>query len=222
MLKQIQAKLEAKYPGLSKSFLGLIAAQMATKVTEESGIDAAIAELDNAPIPITTLASEFQKEGDRRVTEAKKAFDKTNPKPGSTQTDPIVDPPKVDDNAPEWAKALIEQNKQFATQLQTLQAEKVASATTNKALSILKEKKVPESYYQIGIEGRNFKDEAEAEAYATKMAEAYAQFHQQQVNEGLKMQPAPVQGVVTDPNKEVSPLMKDYIKEKDAQTKKTA
>lgn len=221
MLKQIQAKLEAKYPGLSKVFLGLIAAQMATKVTEESGIDAAIAELDNAPISITTLAGEFQKEGDRRVTEAKKSFEKANPKPGDPPAPP-VDLPKPDDNAPEWAKALIEQNKQFAQQLQTLQAEKIASSTTSKALSILKEKKVPESYYQIGIEGRMFKDDAEAEAYANKVVEAHTAFNQQLVNDGLKQQPAPVTGVVTDPAKEVTPMMKEYIADKQAQNKKTA
>lgn len=217
MLKQIQAKLEAKYPGLSKVFLGLIAAQMATKVTEESGIDAAIAELDNAPISITTLAGEFQKEGDRRVTDAEKTF-KAKYKIQEPPTPPTTEPPKPVEGETETDKLL----KQVLQEVAALKSEKIASATTAKAVGILKEKKVPESYYQIGIEGRIFKDEAEAEAYANKVVEAHTAFNQQLVNDGLKQQPVPVTGVVTDPAKEVTPMMKEYIADKQAQNKKTA
>lgn len=218
MLKQIQAKLEAKFPGLSKVFLGLIAAQMATKVTEESGIDAAIAELDNAPISITILASEFQKEGDRRVTDAEKTF-KAKYKIPEPPTPPTpADPPKPVEGETETDKLL----KQVLQEVAALKSEKVASATTAKAVGILKEKKVPESYYQIGIDGRTFKDEAEAEAYAAKVVEAYTAFNQQQVNDGLKQQPAPVMGVVTDPAKEVSSGMKEYLASKQSDNKKTA
>lgn len=127
MLKQIQAKLEAKFPGLSKLFLGLIAAQMATKVTEESGIDAAIAELDNAPISITTLAAEFQKEGDRRVTEAEKVFKKNNP-------------PKKDDTPAPGAdddKTQVKTDSETTTLLKTL-LEKVGKLEGDKTQTTIR------------------------------------------------------------------------------------
>lgn len=219
MLKIIQTKLEVKYPGLSKVFLGLIASQMATKVTEESGIDAAIAELDNAPISIATLAGEFQKDGDRRVADARKEWDKKNPKPNETQHNDI---PKQDPDAPEWAKALIEQNKAMSAKMEALESGRTAEHNAARLVGILKEKKVPESYYNVAITGRSFKDASEAEAYAVQVAEAYGKYSQEQINTGLKDQPAPVMGVVTDAKTDVSPMMKGYLKQKEAETKKTA
>jgi hypothetical protein len=128
---QILAKLVTKYPGLQKTFLGLLADKMAVKVTEESGIDEAITALDNAPISITDLAADFQKEGDRRVTAAEAVWKKKNPpaKPADkTDDDEPTDPPKGDE-MPSWAKGLL-------TEIQTLKSEK----QQNTIQSQLKEK----------------------------------------------------------------------------------
>jgi hypothetical protein len=70
MKEKILAELVKKFPGLSKEFLGFWAEKMAVKTTEESAIEGAIGELEKLPIPLTDLAAAFQKEGDKRATEA--------------------------------------------------------------------------------------------------------------------------------------------------------
>ena len=67
---KILAQLVKDYPGLSKHVLGLIADKLAAKVTDESEIEGAIAELENTPISIKDYADFLQKETDRRVAAA--------------------------------------------------------------------------------------------------------------------------------------------------------
>lgn len=181
MLNQILAKLVAKYPGLSKAFLGLLAKQMATKVTEESGIDAAIAELDNAPITVQDLAAEFQREGDRRVTDAKKEWEKKNPpKP--------LDPPKPDDpikddpEMPAWAKTLIKSNENLQKDITALTKDKAQSTIQTKLTEKLKDKKIPSSYYAKRALPEK---EEDLDAFATEIETDYTAFKQELVNEGL-------------------------------------
>lgn len=148
MRNKILAELEKKFSGLSKKLLGLIADKLAKKVTEESGIEQAITDYDNA-VSITDLATDFQKEGDRRVTDAKKEWDKTNPKkPEKTEEEeeeeetPTPKPKakkKNSDEPPAWAKGLIET-------VTSLQKEKTEVTIKSRVAAKLKDK-VPEKFY---------------------------------------------------------------------------
>ncbi|MES2620236.1 MAG: hypothetical protein V4615_05220 [Bacteroidota bacterium] len=133
---------------MSKQFLGLIATQMATTVTDESGIEEALTTLDNAPIPIATLATEFQKEGDRRVNDAKKEFVKNPPKPDNKTEPPTPENPetpvkteKTADEMPAWFKP-------FADKVDKLETEKATQTIAQKMAAHAKLKDVPEVFWK--------------------------------------------------------------------------
>ena len=178
MLKQIQAKLEAKFPGLPKVFLGLIAAQLAAKVTDESGIDQAITDYDNT-VSIQTLATEFQKEGDRRVADAEKEWKKKNPtktgKDGKTDDDLKDDPLKdKDDNE------LVKLVKGLAATVEGLKAEKTQSSMRSRAAEKLKE--VPKAWWNK----RAFPEkEEDFDQFIEDVQKDWKDFMQEQINSGL-------------------------------------
>lgn len=191
MLNQILAKLVAKYPGLSKAFLGLVAAQLATKVTEEGGIDQAITDYDNAA-PIQTLATEFQKEGDRRVNDAKKEWEKKNPPKPADPTEPPkpADPAKPTEEQPAWLKGLTSQLATLATQVATLSKEKQTSSMQSRLAEKLKDK-VPAGYYK----GRALPEkEEDFDAFVSEIETDWTAFKQEQVNLGLMNTSAPPAG----------------------------
>jgi hypothetical protein len=173
--EKILAELVKKYPGLSKQFLGLVAVQMATKVTEEGGIEAAVAELDNAPISIETLAAEFQKEGDRRVTEAMK------PKPPKTEEKPKPEnPPAPAEEIPAWAKKMEETNRALAEKLAALESEKTKGTIKQKAADALKD--VPAWFWE---EWALPEKEEDLESFVTKAKTKYETVTQDSNNKGL-------------------------------------
>lgn len=76
MYEQILAELIKQNSGQNKKFLGVLAARIAPKITDATKIEGTITELTNNPIlSVKDLEIEWQKEGDRRVTEAKATFE---------------------------------------------------------------------------------------------------------------------------------------------------
>lgn len=222
MKQKIIDRLKAKFSGinLSNARLDAIADKLAPKITDETTIDAKLDEL-NEVVPFSELAKldDWQRTKEQKEKEQKdKKTSESEKKSAETS--------KQDDDAPEWAKALIDQNKAMALKMEALESGRTAEHNASRLIGILKEKKVPESYYNVAITGRSFKDVAEAETYATQLAEAYGKYNQEQINNGLKDQPQPVMGVVTDPAKDVPPMVKQYLEKEKAEreklTKKTA
>jgi hypothetical protein len=143
MKEKILAQLVSKYAGVSKKFLGLWADKLVPKVTEETQIEGVVNELENLPITIPDLAAEWQREGDTRVTEAKKEWEKKNPpKPPKTDTPP--EPPK-DDDVPAWAKTLIDQNKTLSEKIQGFEKDKTLGSIKQQLQAKLKD--VPASIW---------------------------------------------------------------------------
>lgn len=214
MKQKIIDRLKAKFSGinLSNARLDAIADKLAPKITDETTIDAKLDEL-NEIISFADIAKQ-----DDRVrtleTNQKPKPETPKPEPPAPKHDP------KDDDAPEWAKALIDQNKAMALKMEALESGRTAEHNASRLIGILKEKKVPESYYNVAITGRSFKDIAEAETYATQLAEAYGKYNQEQINNGLKDQPQPVMGVVTDPAKDVPPMVKQYLEKEKAERQK--
>lgn len=185
MRDKILAELVKKFPGLSKQFLGQIATQLAKKVTEESGIDQAITDYDNA-VSISDLAAEFQKEGDRRVTEAKKAFEAKKPKAGAAaDQDEPEDPkePKAGD-IPAWAKSLLDEVK-------SLRAEKTQATLKEKIDSALKDK-VPARFYK----GRALPEPDKLQEFVDEVVADYTEFQKETLGDALDKVPKPGAGGV--------------------------
>jgi hypothetical protein len=136
---QILAELVKQYPGLDKKFLGTIADKLATKVTEEAKIEGAVSELNTGMITITDLAAEFQKEGDRRATDAVETHKKKFPvKDDSPNPNPPT-PPTPGDNS-EFVKTL----KAMQDKLDAMEREKKAQTGKESLIEKLKEAKIPE------------------------------------------------------------------------------
>lgn len=144
MKEKILAQLVTKYPGVSKKFLGLYASKLEAKVTEESEIEGVLNELDNLPISIPDLAAEFQKEGDNRVTVAKKEWLKTPPKPDAPpKTDPPAQDPPADDT-PAWVKAILDSNKALTDKVLAIEKKEAVQTIQQRIKSNEKLKGVPE------------------------------------------------------------------------------
>lgn len=186
MREKILAQLVAKFPGVSKQFLGLVADKLAVKVTEEDKIPGSITELDNLPVSITDLASEFQKEGDRRVTEAAKKTktpEPAKPNTGTDKTEPANS--QANDDMPAWAKTLTEEIK-------SLRTEKVQSSMKTKLTEGLKDSKIPAKFYEkIPLPEK----EEDLPAFIEGIKADYTEMKQELVNTGFSQQTPPVGGI---------------------------
>lgn len=199
MREKIVAQLAVKYPGVPKSFLGLWADKLQTKVTEESQIEGVINELDNLPVSIPDLAKEYQKEGDRRVTEAEKKFSR----PGKTEPTTTTTEEKEGDTSsgvPDWGKALLDE-------LKSLKAEKVQTSMKQKLAERLKDEKIPEKFYsRIPLPQK----EEELDDLIESIKTDYTALKQELVNDGFSQSTKPGAGSKTAPATAVATEIKAW------------
>jgi hypothetical protein len=191
MKEKILAKLLIKYAGLSKTFLGQLAEKLSASVTAEDQIEGKLTELDSLPISVQDLATEFQKEGDRRVTEAQKAWAKANPTPpapGKTEGDPNP-PPPVPDDTPAWAKALVESNKTLLEKVGNLEKEKQANSIIETLTTKLEG--VPEKFWKKRVLPEKTED---IDAFVTDAKADFESITQTKVEDDLSKIPKPAGG----------------------------
>lgn len=133
MNEELKNKLIAalKEKGLGEGIVNLI------NISDESEIEGVINTLTSQlpqPTKEQKLADkEVQSEIDRRVTMALEK-QKVNQTPETPKT--------TDDNTPEWAKSLIEQNKSLNEKINAIEQGKVIDSKKTQALSILKGSKI--------------------------------------------------------------------------------
>jgi DNA-binding FrmR family transcriptional regulator len=182
MREKILAQLKAKYSGVHKAVLELLATKLAAKVTEESQIEGAISDFETtSPVSVTDYAQLLQTEGDRRVTEALK---KEPAKPDPTKADPAKAEkvPAENDLAAQLAA--------IAAQLNELKKEKAQGTATDQVHKKLADKKIPLSY----VKGRVIDPERDIDEQVTEIENDYTAFKQELVNQGLSLQEPPVGG----------------------------
>lgn len=189
MREKILAQLIAKYAGVSKTALGLIADKLAKKVTEDSGIEQAITDFDNA-ISITEFAADLQREADRRVTDAKKQWEKENPKPKPGKDGTDDDPPNPGgEPEPAWLKKLTGELTGLKEQVSTLSKEKAQGTIKTKATELLKD--VPAHFWN----GRTIPDkEEDLQAFVDSVNTDYTAFKQDLIDKGLMSATPPAGG----------------------------
>lgn len=172
MKKLIKAELAKQYPGLPKDFLGTIAEKIAPKVTDESQIEGAIAELNKGFLTITDLAAEWQREGDRRATEAVNSY-KTKTPAESTTT---VQTP-TDTESP-----LEKQIREMQAKLAAMEAKETQQTVRQTLLAQLKAKGIPEAM------AKNIQVNADAniEEVVNGIEADYLEIKQGLVTDGLK------------------------------------
>lgn len=211
--EKLLAQLVIKFPGVSKKFLGLWADKLQSKVTEESQIPGVIDALDNLPIPITDLATEFQKEGDDRVDEAKNKWLKNppkpaNPKPPKTEEQTPPAETKIPEDAPEWAKGLLGTVQTMAQTITGLQKEKTQQTISQKIASHEKIKGISAAFWNK----RALPESEEGiDAFAEDVAKDYGTFVQESKDKGLSIITPPGGGTHTEKQSTaVDPAIKQF------------
>lgn len=199
MLKgKILAQLKAKFPGVPNSVLELVATKLAATVTEESAIEGAIQNLDNSPISITEYADLLQKEGDRRVTEAKKKFE--TEKEGQQQQQQQGQQGNegaAGGSTGSGTDALAKQLAEINQKLQSLEQKETRNKLTEKLHKALAEKKIPLAL----AKGRFVESEDQLEGLLAEIEADHTALMQDLANEGFSKQPKPGSGAGGDPSK---------------------
>jgi len=158
--ESIKALLQTKFGGvqLSDARIEAFAKRFEGKVTSEEDLETRLFALDEA-LPFADIAKE-----DDRVRSLEAAAKK---KPGEEKK-PDTDPAKKPDGdeAPEWAKALIEGNKTLTEKLAALEGNKIVNDRKSAILAKLKDADESYSAKVLRDFGRmSFADDAAFEEY---------------------------------------------------------
>ncbi|MEZ2446119.1 hypothetical protein AB6805_30600 [Chitinophaga sp. RCC_12] len=193
MKEKILAELGKKYPGLSKLFLGFFADKMATKITEESAIEGAVAELEKLPVSLADMAAEYQKEGDRRVTDAEKTF-KAKKEKESEEKDKSKEKEKEKEGGDDPIAKLTSMVANLTTELTNYKKEGTQKSLSQKLSEKLAEKKIP----ALLAKGRVVESEEELDTVVAEIEADHTTYKQGLINEELKGGKPPAGGVTVD------------------------
>ena len=222
-LEQIIALLVAKFQGVRKDGLAQVARTIALQATTEDEAKAIIDKLDAEKVK--AVVTDYRKDVDKEVSEANKTYEGTLKKKfdfvekKSNPDDDDSTKKSLNDDAPAWAKALIDQNKALADKLNAIEGQKV----TDTRLQMLEGKfaGVPDSYKSQRLADAklfiNNLDEAGFNEYLTKTESDIAAFNQELADKGLSGQGKPMFG--QKDNNGISSGVAAYI---DSQTKDKA
>lgn len=199
-LEQIIALLVAKFQGVRKDGLAQVARTIALQATTEDEAKAIIDKLDVEKVK--AVVTDYRKDVDKEVSEANKTYEGTLKKKfdfvekKSNPDDDDSTKKTLNDDAPAWAKALIDQNKALADKLNAIEGQKV----TDTRLQMLEGKfaGVPDSYKSQRLADAklfiNNLDEAGFNEYLTKTESDIAAFNQELADKGLSGQGKPMFG----------------------------
>ncbi len=161
MREQILNALKAKFKGVNANILGRIADMLAKTVTTEDQVQAAVDGVSQELINV------IEGYGDSRATEAQKTAVQNYetkhglkdgvkveaPKPATTAGEQAK--PAADAATPDWAKALIDSNRQLTERLNRMETERAAAGRKTQLSAVLA--KLPENlrkgYERISVDG---------------------------------------------------------------------
>lgn len=161
VLTAINKKFEGK--SLSKTFKENLAKKWAVKIDNDTEIDSYVDDREDVVLEAST-------EADRRATDAVKKLTPSNKNEGKPNEKP--DEVIVADDAPEWAKALIAQNKTLEAKLNGFETQQTQKTLTERFKTSPELKGVPEFMFK----GRIPLTEAEFENAVTELKTDYTAF----------------------------------------------
>lgn len=173
MKEKILAKLVEKYKGLPKRFLETWAVKLTTKVTDETQIEDTVNGLDNMPMTMQELAQEFQREGDRRVSEVRKPTQSQQ----QQQQDQLNDDSGFGEDAPEWFKKTMTPLMQKIVSLEQDRTKETITSTIKSKL-----KDVPEVFWSKRVLPTKSED---VETFITEINTDWGALTQDSTNSGL-------------------------------------
>lgn len=144
------------------AYVELISAQ----ITDESQIETAAA-------PHIAFLNEVQGNINSVAAEAARKAKEAKPQEPQTPQVPVVEPQT--EEMPKWAKTIFDK-------LESIEGTKVHESQSAKLIAALKEKKVPESYYQPALAGRKFEKDEEVDAMVEAISTNFTKFQQDFAN----------------------------------------
>lgn len=210
MKTKILEQLKTKYKTLGfgeKAFDG-VAEYLSKLITRDEEVDGIITGAE-------PLLKAFQGDIDKRVTDAiekaKEKWEKDTPAKKKPD-EPAKTEPKVPDDAPEWAKTLMQTNTSLLEEVASLRRTNTMQGQHSKIKSKLEESKVPEIYFGKLLSGRTFKDDAEIDQFTSDIVTGWGEVRQKLADENLGQSHKPLLG---DKQKDgVSSAVKDFIEAK--------
>lgn len=210
--KEIKSALKNKFHanmGLSDSTYEKVANTLGATTTKEEEIETAVSGAE----PWLKIV---QGEADviRRTTKGG-----NNPEPGGGHNPNNPNPQNPD---PTNMEALVEAAVKKATtpltqEIETLKKGNASKAFGEKLLGKLKDKGVDPNFYGPAIEGREFTNDSEVDAFVESLSGKYDAFNQSLADKGLSQVPKPVLGGV---NKEgISTATQAFIESRKAEAK---
>ncbi len=160
LLLAINKKFEGK--SLSKTFKENLAEKWAIKIDNDTEIDAYIEDREDVIL-------EASSEADRRATDAVK---KLTPSKTEGNTEIKTEEVKVTDDAPEWAKALIAENKTLSDKINGFETQQTQKTLTERFKSHPELKGIPEFMFK----GRIPSTEEEIETAVAELKTDYSIF----------------------------------------------
>lgn len=158
MREQILNALKAKFKGVNANILGRIADMLAKTATTEDQVQPAVDGITQG------LIDAFEAYGDSRATSAQQTAvqnyeTKYGLKDGAKVTEQKPAKPAeakpAEDTTPDWAKALIDSNRQLTERLNRMETEKQAAGRKSQLSQVLS--KLPENlrkgYERISVDG---------------------------------------------------------------------
>lgn len=194
---KILEKLKTKYAhlGFNAEVLEGVATNLSTFVTDENQIENAVAGSE-------TMLKNFQSFADSRVNSFRNEAERYKTELEKLKNNGKQDPPKGDasEEVPAWAKALMESNQTLQNSLTALQKEKENQSFISAFAQKMKEKGVPEIFYNSTLIGREFANNEQVTNFAEEVAKNYENFQKESGKIGFSYTKPPEGGV--DPKKD--------------------
>lgn len=184
MKDKILAFLKSKLPQVQGAFLEGIAASYAKTITEESQIETVL--VDGVIDALKQSGAMVQSESTRMSTDAsKRAIEeyekKHNIKDGKVVSPNPPNPPTPStppEDAPAWAKSLIDSNKSLADKLEKLENEKATQTKAQKASAALQASKViPQKLHEKWAKRLNPDSETSLEDQVKELETEFNELH---------------------------------------------
>lgn len=192
--EKIFEMLKTKYKdiGVSKEVLEGVATNLSAFVTEETQIEPAV---NGAETMLRTL----QSYADNRVNAFKNESEKYKKEAEELKVKLAggnPNPPKNEggEEVPSWAKALIESQTALQKTVSELKTEKASQNLKESFVQKMKDKQIPESFYQGSLFGREFSESGQVEDLANQISAGYEKFKQDAVNTGFTYTQPPEKG----------------------------
>ncbi|GJQ07524.1 hypothetical protein CAPN010_16820 [Capnocytophaga cynodegmi] len=191
--EKIFEMLKTKYAniGFSKEVLEGVATNLSAFVKEETQIEPAVngAEL---------MLKSFQSYADNRVNAFKNESEKYKKEAEELKVKLAggnPNPPKKEEGegSSEMAK-IVEMFNSLQKTVSGLQAEKTSQTLKETFVQKMKDKQIPESFYESSLFGREFTESGQVEDLANQISAGYEKFKQDAVNTGFTYTQPPEKG----------------------------